>query len=197
MVRFKYVYYLILYSVASPPLTLPTYPLSHYIMCIVGCVVWRHPVATLNTWLPMPDLEQWCPKSAKEGWVEFPLSTFCVLTKHSPVSKALLRSIWHCSVSLLMCFVWQPPSNSLFVAVTDYRTLLFCFDSTRHRFYGTFRRLKVGGRGTYTYYVIVSKETSLGIAGLNPAYTDTLSLIAYFSVIYISINALFDSLSCK
>ena len=45
---------MILYSVASPPLTLPTYPLSHYVMCIAGCVVRRHSEATLSTWLPMP-----------------------------------------------------------------------------------------------------------------------------------------------
>ena len=68
---------------------------------------------------------------------------------------------------LLTCFVWQPPSNSLFVAVTDYRTLLFCFDSTRHSFYVTLRRRAVGGKGIYTDHVIVSKETTLGIAGVN------------------------------
>ena len=32
-------------------------------------------------------------------------------------------------------------------------SLLFCFDSTRHSYYGTPRRLKVGGRGIYTDYV--------------------------------------------
>ena len=62
--------------------------------------------------------------------------------------------------------VSQPPSNSLFVSVTDYTALLFCFDSTCHSYYGTLRLLKVGGRGIYTDYVIVSKETSLGIAAL-------------------------------
>ena len=45
---------MILYSVASPPLTLPTYPFSHYATCIVGCVVRCHREATLSTWLPMP-----------------------------------------------------------------------------------------------------------------------------------------------
>ena len=29
------------YSVASPPLTLPTYPFSQYVMCIAGCVILR------------------------------------------------------------------------------------------------------------------------------------------------------------
>ena len=45
---------MILYSVASPPLTLPTYPFSHYVMCIAGCVLRRNREATLSTWLPMP-----------------------------------------------------------------------------------------------------------------------------------------------
>ena len=44
--------------------------------------------------------------------------------------------------------------------------LLFCFDSTRHSYYGTLRRRKVGGRGIYTDYAIVSKETTLGIAAI-------------------------------
>ena len=39
---------MILYSVASPPLTLPTYLFSHYVMCIAGCVVRRHREATLS-----------------------------------------------------------------------------------------------------------------------------------------------------
>ena len=39
---------MILYSVASPPLTLTTYPFSHYVMCIAGCVVRRHLEATLS-----------------------------------------------------------------------------------------------------------------------------------------------------
>ena len=43
----------------------------------------------------------------------------------------------------------------MFVAVTDYSTL-FCFDSTRHNYYGILRRRKVNGRGIYTDYVIVS-----------------------------------------
>ena len=43
------------YSVASPPLTLPTYPFSHYVMCIAGCVVRRHHEATLSTGVPIPD----------------------------------------------------------------------------------------------------------------------------------------------
>ena len=47
---------MILYSIASPPLTLPPYPFSHYVMCIAGCVVRRHRRATLSTWLPMPGL---------------------------------------------------------------------------------------------------------------------------------------------
>ena len=47
---------MILYSVASPPLTLPTYPFSDYIMCIAGCFVRRHLEVTLSTWLPMPAL---------------------------------------------------------------------------------------------------------------------------------------------
>ena len=46
----------ILCSVASPLLTLPTYPFSHYVMCIAGCVVRRHLEATLSTWLPMHDV---------------------------------------------------------------------------------------------------------------------------------------------
>ena len=46
-----------------------------------------------------------------------------------------------------MCFVWQPPSNSLFVAVTDYTTLLFCFDSTRRSYCRSRQRRKVGGKG--------------------------------------------------
>ena len=48
---------MILYSVASPPLTLPTYPFSHYVLCIAGCVVRRHREATLSTWLPRPDYD--------------------------------------------------------------------------------------------------------------------------------------------
>ena len=40
---------MILYSVASPPLTLPTYPFSQHVMCIAGCVVRRHREATLST----------------------------------------------------------------------------------------------------------------------------------------------------
>ena len=47
---------MILYSVASPPLILPAYPFSHYIMCIAGCIVRCHCEATLSTWLPMPAL---------------------------------------------------------------------------------------------------------------------------------------------
>ena len=42
---------MILYSVASPPLTLPTYPFSRYVMCIAGCIVRRHRETTLSTWL--------------------------------------------------------------------------------------------------------------------------------------------------
>ena len=64
-----------------------------------------------------------------------------------PLSEALLRSTLYCSGGFLMCFVRQPPSNSLSLAVTDYTTLLFCFDSTCHSYYGTLRRRKVGGRG--------------------------------------------------
>ena len=30
-----------------------TYPFSHYVICIVGCVVPRHREATLSTWLPL------------------------------------------------------------------------------------------------------------------------------------------------
>ena len=78
------------------------------------------------------------------GWnFLFPLSAYC---------KALypsLRSTLYCS-GMLMYFVWQPPSNSLFVAVTDYTTLLFCFDSTRYNYYRYLRRRKVSGRGIYT-----------------------------------------------
>ena len=47
---------------------------------------------------------------------------------------------------LLMCFVWQRPTNSLFVAVTDY-TKLFCFDSTRRSYCRSRRRRKIGGKG--------------------------------------------------
>ena len=53
------------------------------------------------------------------------------------------------------------------IAVTDYRTLLVGFDSTRHSYYGYLRRRKVGGRGKCTEFVIVFKETTLGIVGLD------------------------------
>ena len=79
---------------------------------------------------------------------------------------AVLRSSLYCSGSLLMCFVWQPSSNCLFVVVSDYRTL-FCFASTRHSYYGTLWRRKVGGRGIYSDIIIVSKETALGVAVLD------------------------------
>ena len=49
---------MLLYSVASPPLTLPTYPFSRYVMCIASCVVRRHREATLSTRLPMPAVHQ-------------------------------------------------------------------------------------------------------------------------------------------
>ena len=52
--------------------------------------------------------------------MEFPLSISCVLQSTLPLSKALLRSTLYYRSGLLMCFVSQPPSNSLFVAVTDY-----------------------------------------------------------------------------
>ena len=59
-----------MYSVASPPLTLPIYQFSHYVMCIAGCVVRRHLEATLSTWLPMPVLNDHlrlilCPEYGK------------------------------------------------------------------------------------------------------------------------------------
>ena len=38
-------------------------------------------------------LWQWCPKSAKETWVEFFFFTFCVLQSTLPLFKALLRSV--------------------------------------------------------------------------------------------------------
>ena len=81
-------------------------------------------------------------------------------------AAAWLGSALYSIGGLLVCFVTQPPSNNLFVAVADYTTLLFCFDSTRHSYYRFHRRRKVGGRGICTDYVIVSKETSLGIAGI-------------------------------
>ena len=60
---------MILYSVASPPLTLPTYPFSHY-MCIAGCVVRRHCEATLSTWLPMPALTLIVPRAWEIGYTQ-------------------------------------------------------------------------------------------------------------------------------
>ena len=101
-------------------------------------------------------VNQWCPNSAKEGWGEFPLFTFCIPQSTLPLSKTV-----HCiAVVVCWCFIWQLPSNSLFVAITDYIILLFRFDFT-------LLLLKVGGRGIYTDYVIVTKETSLGIDGVN------------------------------
>ena len=94
--------------------------------------------------------------------MEFSLSTFCLPQSTLPLSGLHVVLQW-CFVDFFVC---QPPSNSLFVAVTDYRTLLFCFDSTRHSYCTTLRRLNVGGREIYTDYVIASKETSLGIAGI-------------------------------
>ena len=66
------------------------------------------------------------------------VSTFCLPQSTLPLSKAV-----NC--------IAVAPSNSLFVAVTDYRILLFCFDFTRHSYYGSLRGRKVGGRGIYTY----------------------------------------------
>ena len=103
------------------------------------------------------------PKVSEGGEGEFSSFHFLRTTKHSSPS---LSSALYGIGGLLMCFVWQPPSNSLFVAVTDYTTLLFCFDSTRHSYWRFIRQWKVGGRGIYTVYSIVSKETTLGIAAL-------------------------------
>ena len=66
-----------------------------------------------------------------------PLSTFFV-----PQSTLLLSKTLRCiEVVVCSCVSFD---NRLFVAVTDYRTLLFCFDSTRHIYYGTLRRRRVG-----------------------------------------------------
>ena len=62
----------------------------------------------------------------------------------------------------------------------SFGAIVFCFDSTCHTYFGTVRLLKVGGRGIYTDYVIVSKDTSLGIADLyflvSPCQINELSL---------------------
>ena len=105
-----------------------------------------------------------------ENWtiILFPLDAWLILYNHLTLFTMLSRRPTACSLSravmpklregevggfssfhfcVLMCFVWQPPSNSLFVAITDYTKLLFCFECTR-RSYCTFRwRRKVGGNG--------------------------------------------------
>ena len=69
---------MILYSVASPPLTQPTYPFSNYVTCIAGCIVRCHFEAILNTLLPMPKIDKWSsdvPDSTDESFVT--CGTFC------------------------------------------------------------------------------------------------------------------------
>ena len=84
---------------------------------------------------------------------------FLRTTKHyTPLKVSALYG----SGGLLMCFVWKPPSNSLFVAVTDYTTLL--------QYIVLILRVaatadldddaRLVERRIYTDYVIVSKETS-------------------------------------
>ena len=68
---------------------------------------------------------------------------YCYGTRRRPLSKALFRSTFDCNGGLLMCFIWKPPSNSLFVTITDNTTLLFCFDSTRYSYSGTLRRRRL------------------------------------------------------
>ena len=106
---------------------------------------------------------QWCPKSAKEWWVDFPLSTFWVLQITLPLSKSLL------CIALVAC--WCVPYGN--------RHRIACLlppPTTLHYYFVLILRVAATGdldndgrlveRGIYTDYVIVSKETSLGIADL-------------------------------
>ena len=149
-----------------------SHPTSHYLICLKiheGLRVSGRSSQSVASWSSYV-LRMCCPTrfrpvmtkvSKGGGWI------FLFLL--SAYYKALYPSLCSALYSiggLLMCFVWQPQSNSLFVAVTDYTTL-FCFDSTRHRYCRSLRRRKVSCRGIYTDYFIVSKETTLGIAVLD------------------------------
>ena len=81
--------------------------------------------------------------------------TFCVIQNTLPLSKSLL-------CGLLMCFVWQPPSNSLFVAVTDYRytTILFWFYASQLLQIST--STQVWWKGEYTLTTSSSPKRRVG-----------------------------------
>ena len=89
---------MILYSVASPPLTLPTYAFSHYVMCIVGCIVGRHRKTTLSTWLPMPDIDdKYWEKNLCLSWdlnLRSPVLRTGDLTNERFVSELVYVSRW-------------------------------------------------------------------------------------------------------
>ena len=103
------------------------------------------------------------PKVSEGGWVDFPLSTFCLLQSTLPLSMSLLCkplvACWCVSYDnhhQIACFL--PSLTTLHY----YFILILCVTATAD--------LDDDGRfverGIYTDYVIVSKETSLCIADL-------------------------------
>ena len=71
-------------AVCVPEFAVEDLPLSRTEACLGSWVYSEWPALGQNTLL------QWCPNSAKEGLVYFPLSTFCVLQSTLPLSESLL-----------------------------------------------------------------------------------------------------------
>ena len=108
-------------------------------------------------------LEQWCPKLNEGGWVDFPLSTSCILQSTLPLSMSLLR------IALVACLCVSYDNRHriacLLPSLTtlDYYLVLILRVAATIDLYDDARLVE---RGIYTDYVIISKETSLGITAV-------------------------------
>ena len=107
-------------------------------------------------------LDQWCQNSAKEEWVEFPLSTFRVPQITLPLSKALL------CIALVACWCVSYDNRHRIACLLPSLTTL-------HYYFGLILRVAATAdlddesgtlveSGIYADYAIVSKDTSLGIS---------------------------------
>ena len=104
-------------------------------------------------------------KSAKEGWVDFSLSTFCAPQSTLHLSK------WRLCIAVVACWCDSYDNGHRIVFLLPSLTTLNYYFVLILRVAATDDLDDDDGRlverGIYTDYIIVSKETSLSIAGLD------------------------------